>query len=167
MTKLLTALAVVLVLASSCGDDATTVAADPTSTTSSPPTTTTTEPARSFDITVGVWEVEPGEVLLYVSNQSFLDDPIGIVVNIDGEPAIDSSFPVEDQHNWIGHAIAGLEPGVHTVTAVSDTGVEFEETFELPEGGAWYLVLDYWHYDDDPLGRHFSLYQSAEPVGFA
>lgn len=109
---------------------------------------------------------EPGEVKLWISNQSFDDDPVDVTVTMAGETVVSESFEVKGQHNWIAFDITGLEPGIHTVEASSSTGVEFSGEFTLPEGEPRWLVLDYWYYTDDDLGRYFTFAESDIPVGF-
>lgn len=132
-----------------------------------PPTTAppalTVEP-RSLGGRLG--EPADGEVLLWVSNQSFEDDTVSLTVTIDGQPAVDREFRVENQHNWMGFFLDGLPPGNHTVMARSDTGVDFEGSFTLPSGEPRWLVLDYWFYRDDPEGRHFTFSEHNQAVMF-
>ncbi|MDJ0770067.1 MAG: hypothetical protein QNJ12_14800, partial [Ilumatobacter sp.] len=56
-------------------------------------------------------EPEPGEVQLWVSNQSFADDPVRITIEIDGALAVDDAFAVEGQHNWISWFVSVCSPG--------------------------------------------------------
>jgi hypothetical protein len=118
---------------------------------------------------VGVPQVEPvaGQVKLWVSNQSFDDDPVAIEIAIDGVQIVDDSFLVDGQHNWIGFMIDGLDPGNHTLIATSDTGATFEGTFTLPPDEPRWMVVDYWYYTDDAEGRHFTFNESDEPIYFA
>ena len=113
--------------------------------------------------------VEPvaGQVKLWVSNQSFEDDPVAIVIEIDGVQVVDNSFEVGSQHNWVSFMIDGLEPGEHTLTAISDTGATFEQVFTLPPDEPRWMVIDYWYYPDDAEGRHFTFSESDEPIYFA
>ena len=112
-------------------------------------------------------EPQPGEVKLWVSNQSFTDDPVSVIVRLDGIPVVSESFLVEGQHNWQSFLIRGLAPGDHTVTAESDTGVVTSWTFTLPAGEARWLVVDYWYDLDDLGGRRFTFDESDEPVVFS
>lgn len=110
---------------------------------------------------------ESGQVKLWVSNQSFDDDPVAITVEIDGEVVVEDVFAVEGQHNWFSFMIDGLEPGEHTITAISDTGVDFAGTFTLPVDEARWMVLDYWYSPDDAEGRHFTFDVSEMPIVFS
>ena len=112
-------------------------------------------------------EPEVGEVKLWVSNQSFEDDPVAITIRLDGIPVVGETFFVESQHNWQSFMIRGLAPGDHTVTAESDTGASRTWTFTLPADQARWLVVDYWYYPDDAEGRHFTFLESDEPVAFS
>ena len=131
------------------------------------------DPITSFDTTadsnVGDPQAEPeaGQVKLWVSNQSFEDDPVAITVEIDGVQVVDDSFEVGGQHNWFSFMIDGLEPGEHTLSATSDTGATFEATFTLPPDEPLWMVVDYWYYPDDAEGRHFTFRESDEPIYFS
>lgn len=118
---------------------------------------------------VGEEQVEPrpGAVKLWVSNQSFEDDPVHITIRLDGIPVVEEPFLVEGQHNWQSFTITGLAPGDHTVTAESDTGATGSWTLTLPADEPRWLVVDYWHYPDDAAGRHFTFLESDEPVAFS
>lgn len=118
---------------------------------------------------LGTPQVAPvaGQVKLWVSNQSFEDDPVAVMIEIDGVQVVDDSFEVGGQHNWFSFLVDGLEPGEHTLTATSDTGAAFEGTFTLPPDEPRWMVVDYWYYPDDAEGRHFTLNESEEPIAFA
>ncbi len=159
--------------------------AETTQTTQTTQTTEITETSETSEVAgaTPVFEVErgpavgepqaepgPGEVKLWISNQSFTDDPIDITVLIDGQVAIDEQFEVKGQHNWISFFVRGLTPGEHSLTARSGTGVEQQETFDVSEDEPRWMVLDYWFYpeDDGPEGgRSFTFDQFDHPVGFA
>ena len=101
---------------------------------------------------------------LYVSNQSFEDDPVLLTVNIDGVPLVDGRFYVEGQHNWLAAPI-DLPNGEHTITASSDTGATLTEIFETSPQQRLWAVLDYWYYPTEGP-RELTWYVSDEPVGF-
>jgi hypothetical protein len=122
-------------------------------------------------IDVVVDEASPSAVMLYVSNQSFEDSTVDIIVTLDGDPIIDRDFDVSNQHNWIPYLIR-LAPGAHTLTASSSTGASFETLFETTDVGTRYAVLSYWHYPADDNGRNFTPRSFTfeiqdDPVGFA
>lgn len=102
---------------------------------------------------------------LYVSNQSFDDPTVGIRITIDGQVAVADSFAVEGQHNWISFT-PDVEPGVHTLTATSDTGVVLTVEFEIPHGESRWAVVDYWWYPQEGPA-HFTFDISDEPLAFA
>lgn len=112
-------------------------------------------------------DLEPGEVKLWVSNQSFGDDPVGLTISVDGTQIVLEQFHVEGQHNWIAFDLRGLKPGPHVLVASSDTGIEHVETFTVMEDEPRWLVLDYWHELDDQKGRHFTFAEFDHPVAFA
>lgn len=118
---------------------------------------------------LGEAPVEPhaGEVKLWVSNQSFADDPVSMIVRLDGIPVVSEILFVEGQHNWQSFLIRGLAPGEHTVSAESDTGAVGSWTFVLPADAARWLVVEYWYDRDDPEGRRFTFHESDQPVVFS
>jgi hypothetical protein len=118
---------------------------------------------------LGELQTEPGpaEVKLWVSNQSFADDPIHLTVAIGDLTVVDERFEVLGQHNWIAFDIKGLQPGVHTITAESDTGTNLTAEFTILADEPRWLLIDYWHYPEDPEGRHITFAEFDEPIGFA
>lgn len=112
-------------------------------------------------------EPAPGMVRLWVSNQSFEDDPVRLTISIDGTPVVNDDFEVQGQHNWIPFDISGLTPGAHAIVAESDTGAQHLGEFTVLVGEARWLVLDYWYYPDSSEGRYFTLTESDHAVGFA
>ena len=107
----------------------------------------------------------PAPFTLYVSNQSFADPTVNIVVAIDGVMVVDEDFPVEGQHNWKTFEL-DLSPGPHELHAEASTGVSFDARVALLDGEPEWAVLDYWWYPDDEP-RHFAFSTHDEPVGFA
>lgn len=118
-----------------------------------------------------VADADQADLVLYVSNQSFEDEVVGITVAIDGVVVVDQDFDVEGQHNWVEFPI-GLPAGEHTVTATSSTGTEGSHVLTLPEGEQRWVVVDYWYYPDqgdgsDVVDRSFTIDVSDEQVAFA
>lgn len=109
---------------------------------------------------------QAGEVLIWVSNQSFDDDPVAVTIEIDGEVRVSDVFAVEGQHNWQGFLVPTIAPGEHTLTATSSSGASLDTSFTVLPDGPRYLVVDYWYYPDDAEGRHFTFVESADPVAF-
>jgi hypothetical protein len=107
---------------------------------------------------------EDANLVLWVSNQSFIDDPVGVKVLIDDSLVVARSFAVEGQHNWIRFPIR-IAPGEHEVRAIASTGVSRRERFTIPATGLRYAVLDYWYYVDDD-GRYFTWRIQSTPIGF-
>jgi myo-inositol catabolism protein IolC len=107
---------------------------------------------------------ESTNLVLYVSNQSFADDPVGIRVEIDGRVVVDGVFAVDSQHTWIEYPLT-LPAGTHPVRATSTTGVVSTHDLVLPEDETRWAVLEYWHYPDD-TPRSFTFHISDRPVGF-
>lgn len=115
---------------------------------------------------IRVVDQDEADLLLWVSNQSFEDDPVEVTIAIDGVEVISEPFEVEGQHNWLLFPITA-PPGKHVLTAGSDTGAALEQRFTLPEQGLRHAVVEYWYYPDDTEGRHFSWLIQQRPVGFA
>ena len=136
---------------------------EPSPTTSAGPTSTPSAGTPGSDL------LDPdGNVVLYVSNQSFEIDPVDVVVAIDGEPVIAEEFAVANQHNWKKFVLR-LSPGRHTLTARSGRGAATLETSFVVKGAHW-AVLDYWYYSEaygsPPEPRHFEFMIQDEPVAF-
>jgi hypothetical protein len=105
-----------------------------------------------------------GNLVLYVSNQSFDRDTVDIRVLIDGRPAVDDDFAVLNQHNWVEFRFS-LDDGRHVIYAESlDGQAILEEHFEV-KGNRW-AVVDYWCCGD-PSEPKFTFSVFAEPVAFA
>ncbi len=115
---------------------------------------------------IRVVEEDEADLQLWVSNQSFEDDPVEVTIAIDGVEVVSEPFDVEGQHTWVLFPIMA-PPGNHVLTATSDTGATLEQRFMLPEQGLRYAVVEYWYYTDDKAGRHFSWLIQKRPVGFA
>lgn len=99
------------------------------------------------DADVKLVEKELADLVLYASNQSFDDEKVRLTVAVDGVTVVDGDFHVEDQHNWISFPLS-LSPGVHEVTAKSDSGAALSESFRVPGDKTRYAVIDHWGEDD-------------------
>lgn len=101
---------------------------------------------------------------LWISNQSFRDDPVAVTVSVDGVLLVDQSFDVESQHNWILFPVR-LPAGAHQAEAVSETGEVMKVRFRVPEDAIRYAVINYWHSPGE--ARHFDWRIQPNPVFFA
>lgn len=112
---------------------------------------------------------EKGNLILYVSNQSFTISPVDITIHIDGKKAVDRDFDVGNQHNWISHSFS-LSKGEHKLVAVSKKGgARFEGQFEIKDKHL--AVIDYWYYPTTTVGagptpKHFSFNIHDKPIYF-
>ena len=98
---------------------------------------------------VRVVDLESCDLLLRVSNQSFLDDPVVLTVWFDGVEVLSQPFEVRNQHTYV-HFPLRLGPGTHQVKVSSDTGVVIEEQFMLPASGErQYAGIGYFNYADE------------------
>jgi hypothetical protein len=105
-----------------------------------------------------------GNLVLYVSNQSFDRDNVDIRVLIDGLPAVDDDFAVLNQHNWVEFRF-GLDDGRHVIYVESQDGQAILERHFEVKGARW-AVVDYWCCSD-PSEPKFTFRISAEPLAFA
>ena len=126
----------------------------------------TTGPGRGEEVaTARVVAEGRADLVLWVSNQSFADDPVHIEVIVDGTKVVDRQFEVGSQHTWVQFPLALDRSGRHAIVARSDTGVAWETTFRVPRGEQRYAVVEYWNYEDR-AGRHFTWHVHDEPVAF-
>lgn len=126
------------------------------------------DPDPSSEVSVAEGEVrlveeEEADLMLYVSNQSFDDEEVRLTVAVDGVTVVDGNFHVENQHNWVSFPL-GLSPGVHEITAESETGATLSESFRVRRDRTGYAVIDHW--GDDESGELTWLFQ-WQPIGFA
>jgi hypothetical protein len=112
----------------------------------------------------------PGEAnnfVLYVSNQSFANDPVDIKIYIDGELIVDQDFYVENQHNWKMFQLT-LSKGKHKLKVTSDKGkAGLKKKFEVT--GMHWAVVDYWFYPKThymPTPKKFTFTISDKPIIF-
>lgn len=108
----------------------------------------------------------PPPLTLYVSNQSFDDPVVGIIVTIDGSQVVDHSFEVEDQHNFVRFEQQGLTSGTHTIEATASTGPSFTTEVTIRDGEPRWAVLGY-EFDPDEGQHVFSFYVSDQPIHFS
>lgn len=128
--------------------------------------TTTGRPAGAF----AVQKVSPGEswdkavqpLIVRVSNQSLDDPDVNLSATLDGVALFDQTFAVEGQHAVTLFGV-DVAPGSHTLTVVSDSGAEVEQTFDLPAGEQRWLVVDYWYFDPDTEGESWGGEQEPGP----
>ncbi|MDG4841187.1 hypothetical protein O7631_32110 [Micromonospora sp. WMMD967] len=114
---------------------------------------------------VGLVETDQANLHLWVSNQSFTDDPVALTVSIDGTKILDRFFAVEHQHNWVLFPVR-VAPGHHVVRVVAGTGVEKQASFAMPETGRQYAAVDYGNAMDERQ-RHVNWLLQSTPIGFA
>lgn len=110
-------------------------------------------------------EEHEADLHLWVSNQSLADNSVVLRVSIDGTGIVDRRFAVENQHNWVLFPVQ-VRPGLHVVRVVSDTGVEIQETFTMPEAGRQYAAVDYEN-NVDGRARHVNWFIRSTPIVFA
>jgi hypothetical protein len=115
------------------------------------------------DAEVKLVERDEADLVLHVSNQSFDDEEVRLVVAVDGVTVVDGDFHVEDQHNWVTFPL-GLSPGAHEITVESDSGATLSESFEVPGDQARFAVVDHWG-EGDSSDLTWSFHR--KPVAFS
>lgn len=99
-----------------------------------------------------------------MSNQSYLDDPVILRVEIGGVEVVAQPFEVRNQHHNVYFQLH-LGPGTHQLRITSDTGVVIDESFTLPKNGARrYGSICYYNYADED-GMLIDWYFSSVPIG--
>ncbi|MGC4839294.1 hypothetical protein ACLQ3D_32795 [Micromonospora vinacea] len=125
---------------------------------SNPPVPSSAAPA------VRLVEEHQADLHLWVSNQSFTDDPVVLSISIDGAEIVDQGFAVEGQHNFVLFPVR-VPPGRHVVRVVSGTGVDVQETFTMPGGGRQYAAIGY--VNSDGRDRSVDWFIQSTPIAFA
>lgn len=91
-------------------------------------------------------QVENGNFILFVSNQSSYIDPVDIKIFIDEKLAVNQEFLSLGGHNWIKFQFQ-LNDGSHKLLASSTKGNIYKDTlFTLPTTP--YSVVDFWYYPE-------------------
>ena len=110
---------------------------------------------------------------MLVSNQSFADDPVGMIIRIGGDVVVDEEFSVKAQDNWIAFDLR-VAPGEHELTMRSSTGVEAVAALSIPAGGHRWASVAYWYNPSDRdrarsghTPRSFSVTVDDEPIALA
>lgn len=91
--------------------------------------------------------------LLWVSNQSFSPETVGIDVQLDGVIVANQKFDVGFQHTWTLFPLR-ISPGPHELIVVSDTGVKLVKHFSTPAARR-FALLEYWG-EKDEGGKRFA-----------
>jgi len=84
---------------------------------------------------------EASFLILYVSNQSFEEGSVGILVEIDDVIVVDDEFSAAGELLGTEFNIP-LDSGVHTIEAVSSTGASYAGEIDMSDTTRW-VVLDY------------------------
>lgn len=157
---------VLCVLAAVLAASALLVACGPNRPSQSGPAATTT-PSSPNDESPILRPDPDGNLVLYVSNQSFDLDPVDIAIELDGARVVGQSFEVESQHNW-ERFVLRVAPGDHTLRAHSVKGdATLTKRFTV-EDKHW-AVVDFWYSDGKsgtPTDSMFTFSISDRPVGF-
>jgi len=89
-------------------------------------------------------QVENGNFILFVSNQSTYIDPIDLKIKIDGKLALNQEFVTLEGHNHIKFQFQ-LKEGDHTFAVSSIIGnINKDTMFTLPTTP--YSVVSFWYY---------------------
>jgi hypothetical protein len=126
--------------------------------------TSTPEPPPVAEGPPPLEQSKEGNFTLYVSNQSFERRNVDIHLLIDGRPAVDGVFAVENQDNWIEYRF-DLEDGQHSLRAESLDGDAVLDLGFKVRGKRW-AVVDYWCCND-PSEPKFTFMVQSNPIAFA
>lgn len=108
-------------------------------------------------------ETSPPGLMLVISNQSFEDPDVELIVTVDGEVVVDRSFAVESQHTFISYRLP-LAAGDHQVAVSADTGATHERVVTLgAEERHMYVGFSG---GDSESPDAFSVSESDKPLGF-
>ena len=94
----------------------------------------------------------PPTYTIDITNQSFTNPQVAIVVRIDGAEVVDQPFAVKDQHNVISFSF-DLTEGAHLVEVEADNGAVAEAKVQIPADAARYSAISHWGPDGDGPAR--------------
>ena len=101
-------------------------------------------------------QVENGNFILFVSNQSSNLDPVDIKISIDDKLAVNQEFLSKGGHNWIKFQFQ-LNNGNHKLFTSSTKGNIVKDTlFTLPTTP--YGVVDFWYYPESSGSKEFKIF---------
>ena len=112
---------------------------------------------------IGIVDLEQADLHLWVANQSPLDDPVLLTVEIDGTEIVSQPFEVRSQHHRLLFPLR-IAPGGHRLRVTSDTGVTLRHEFTMPGTERQFAVIEYWNYADED-GRRITWQLSSRPTG--
>lgn len=113
---------------------------------------------------IRVVDHESCDLLLMVSNQSYLDDPVALTVVIDGLDVLSQPFEVRNQHHFVRFPLR-VGAGTHQLKVSSNTGVVLEVQFTLPgTGERQHAAIAYYNYADED-GRLIDWNIQSTPIG--
>ncbi|MBA2543122.1 MAG: hypothetical protein H0V17_26005 [Deltaproteobacteria bacterium] len=92
---------------------------------------------------------------LFVSNQSFEIDRVGIQVDFEGELAVTGDFDVEGQHSWHEFTFA-LTPDVDITLEARAHGDVLQATVKVDDAHD-YAVINFWSADDSSASPYLDL----------
>jgi hypothetical protein len=137
-----------------------------------PPTSTSLAPTES-------WPAAPacqreadgsGSIAIWVSNQSFEDPSVDMIVEVDGEVVAEDTYHVEGQHTWIHYEVP-VGPGFHEIVVDTPSGDDVAWNTGAEAGNG--VVVSWWGlatYEDDDEQTEpvvLSVHDDCETVGFA
>lgn len=114
------------------------------------------------DADVRLVDEDEANLVLHASNQSFDDEKVRLTIAVDDVTVVDGAFHVADQHNWVTFPLS-LAPGLHQVTAKSDSGATLSESFEVPPDQTRYALIDHW---GEGESADLSWSFQRQPMGF-
>lgn len=108
-----------------------------------------------------------GNVVLYVTNQSFAAERVDIAIEVDGQPVFNQYFNVGSQHTY-KQFILSLTPGQHLLTALSIEGRATLKTSFFVRGKRW-IAGAYSYYTQaqgTPMARQLDFRVQDTPMVF-
>jgi len=101
------------------------------------------------DLTVlsekGVYDVEAekqSNLIIILSNQSYENTKVSLMVYVDGNELISQNCKTENQHT--GYYYYYNLVGTHIIKVVSDDGQTVEKTMSLDENTPLWVLMSYW-----------------------
>lgn len=113
---------------------------------------------------IGLVDRDACDLLLRVSNNSPIDDPVRLSIRVDATDVIDQEFEYRREHYSEEFALM-VGPGAHRLRISSDTGVVGWYLFKMPHTDVRrYATITYFNYEDED-GKLIDWYFSSRPIG--
>jgi hypothetical protein len=104
-------------------------------------------------------------VVLWVSNQSYVDEKVRIVIDVDRAEVVNRKFGVEQLQDWQQFRLK-VPPGKHTLDVRGGEDGHLVRQVLAPAAGPRYVVIAYWREPEASSGL-FTLETLDQAPGFA